>query len=119
MEKIVSFIKASNCDGKCPVKVTAEIIDGKWTTQIIRELLSGKKRYTKIQKALSTISPKILTTRLRMLESNKLLTRTVYATIPPTTEYELTSLGMKLESVIYAMAIFGEELEKSNNKCLK
>lgn len=113
MNKNERFYENQACDGICPVKKTAQIIDGKWTTQVIRELLSGKKRYSEIQRALNSISPKVLTTRLRLLENKKLLTRTIFATVPPMTEYELTPLGKKLESVIYAMAEFGNELENA------
>ncbi len=106
-----SFVQPQPCDDECPVKKTAHIIEGKWTTLVIRELLPGKKRYSEIQRALTGISPKVLTTRLRMLESQKLITRTVYPTIPPTTEYELTKTGKKLEPVLNAMAQFGVELK--------
>ncbi len=102
----------ASCDDECPIKATAEIIEGKWTTLVVRELLSGKKRYSEIQKALEGISPKVLSARLRMLEGKKLVTRTVYPTVPPTTEYELTSMGRKLEKVLGEMAQFGNELKK-------
>lgn len=98
------------CTDECPVKLTADIIDGKWTTLVVRELLPGKKRYSEIQRSLKGISPKVLTTRLRFLEEKKIITRKVFATIPPTTEYKLTSLGKKLEQVLNAMAEFGLEL---------
>lgn len=110
-----SISETQACDDECPVKRTAEIIEGKWTTLVIRELLPGKKRYSEIQKALNGISPKILTARLRLLEAKHLVTRTAYPTIPPTTEYELTSLGRKLEAVLIAMAQFGVDLQKSVN----
>lgn len=99
------------CDDNCPIKKTSKLIEGKWTTLVIRELLPGKKRYSEIQKALAGISPKVLTTRLRHLESNKLISRTVYPTIPPTTEYALTKLGKKLEAVLMAMAKFGSDIK--------
>jgi DNA-binding HxlR family transcriptional regulator len=99
------------CDKQCPVKRTADIIEGKWTTLVIRELLPGKRRYSEIQRALTGISPKVLTDRLRHLENWGLIDRTVYPTIPPTTEYELTTLGRKLEVILAAMAQFGMELE--------
>lgn len=88
----------------------AEIIEGKWTTLIVRELLSGKKRYSEIQRALGNISPKMLSARLRLLEQNALVNRTVFDTIPPTTEYTLTELGQELEQVLRAMAEFGNVL---------
>jgi len=100
----------ASCDVECPIKTTSSIIEGKWTTLVIRELLSGKKRYSEIQRALEGVSPKVLTTRLRFLEEKKIISRTVFATIPPTTEYQLTELGLRLEPVLLAMADFGEIL---------
>jgi len=93
------------------IEKTASIIESKWTTLIVRELLSGKKRYSELQKGLSGISPKVLTTRLRMLEQEKLITRKIFPTVPPTVEYKLTALGQRLEVVLYAMAKFGEGLK--------
>jgi DNA-binding HxlR family transcriptional regulator len=107
---MVTARSITDCRDECPVKSTAEIIEGKWTTLVIRELLPGKKRYSEIRRALTGISPKVLTTRLRMLEKETIITRTVYPTVPVTTEYELTGLGEKLESVLDAMAKFGNEL---------
>ena len=107
---MVSLVKNKECNDECPVKKTAEIIEGNWTTLVIRELLPHKKRYSEIQRALKGVSSKVLTTRLRMLEQKGLVTRTVYATVPPTTEYELTSIGKNLEEVLNAMAVFGKKL---------
>ena len=112
MVKKDNLLQTGQCDDECPVKKTAEVIEGKWTTLVVRELLPGKKRYSEIQRALKGISPKVLTSRLRLLEERKLVTRTVYATVPPTTEYELTNIGKKLKGVLNAMAEFGQELKK-------
>ena len=98
---------ADNCDSACPVQRTAKILDGKWTTLIVRDLIGGKKRYSELQRSLSGISPRLLAARLRLLEQHGILTRTVYPTVPPTTEYELTLLGHGLRDVIEAMAKFG------------
>ena len=103
-------MQAEVCDDECPIKKTADVIEGRWTTLVIRELLPGKKRFSEIQKALTGISPKVLTARLRLLERRELLTRTVYPTVPPKTEYELTPLGRQLEAVLDAMATFGQQL---------
>jgi DNA-binding HxlR family transcriptional regulator len=107
-----NITEPGECGDDCPIKKTAHIVEGKWTTLVIRELLTGKKRYSEIQKALLGISPKVLTARLRYLEQQRLLTRTVYPTVPPTTEYALTALGEKLEPVLMAMARFGAELKQ-------
>ena len=105
-----NYLQNQACDDECPIKKTAQIIEGRWTTLVIRELLPGKKRYSEIQKALTGISPKLLTARLRLLEENRLVTRTVFPTVPPTTEYELTDKGRKLVNLLMAMAEFGSTL---------
>jgi len=97
-------------DNACPVKKTASIIGKKWTTLIIRELLEDKKSFSQIQKALDNISPKVLTERLKFLEGKNIISRKVFPTSPPTTEYQLTKLGVKMKNVIVAMAEFGESL---------
>ncbi len=102
----------TSCDADCPVRATAEVIEHKWATLIVRDLLSGKKRFSELEKSLGSISPKILSERLRDLEARRIVTRTVLPTVPPTTEYELTALGKKLETVIRVMQDFGALLLK-------
>jgi DNA-binding HxlR family transcriptional regulator len=94
------------CETLCPVAQTAALIEGKWTTRIIRDLLSGKKRYSELQRSLSGISPKVLADRLRFLEEQGMIVKTIYPVVPPHTEYELTSRGLELRVVIEAMAQF-------------
>ncbi len=99
-----------DCNTDCPVARTARIIESKWTTLIIRELLSGKKRYSELQRALTGISPKVLSERLKLLTREQLVVKTIYATVPPTTEYELTPLGYQFQEIIEGMARFGARL---------
>lgn len=98
------------CDDECPVAKASEILSGKWTTLIVRDLLSGKKRYSELQRSLLGISPRMLAARLSMLEQAGLITKTIYPTVPPKTEYELTEAGRRIEPVIAAMADFGAGL---------
>ena len=102
---------ANQCDTACPVRRTAEVIGHKWSTLIVRDLLTGKKRYSELERSLAGISPKVLSERLQELEANGLVIRTVYPTLPPTTDYELTELGKGLESVIRAMHEFGLRIQ--------
>ncbi len=101
------------CHADCPVRATAEIIEHKWATLIVRDLLSGKKRFSELERSLDSISPKILSERLRELEAKQVISRTVLPTVPPTTEYELTAMGKEFETVIRAMQDFGILLLKS------
>lgn len=99
-----------DCDPSCPVQRTAQVLDGKWTTLILRDLLSGKKRYSELQRSLTGISPRLLSERLKALERQGLVTRTVFATVPPTTEYALTAQGQQIMPVVQAMAAYGQML---------
>ncbi|MCP2277146.1 winged helix-turn-helix transcriptional regulator [Nocardia amikacinitolerans] len=87
----------------------AEVLDGKWTTLIVRELLSGPKRFGDLRTALGSPSAKTLTDRLRALEHQRILTRTVYAEVPPRVVYQLTEDGESLSDILYAMLKWGEE----------
>jgi DNA-binding HxlR family transcriptional regulator len=100
----------TSCDAACPVRKTADILDHKWVTLIVRDLLTGAKRYSELAQSLAGISPKVLSDRLQQLERQGLLTRTVFPTVPPSTEYALTPLGQQLEGVIRAMQEFGSQL---------
>ncbi|NDY92720.1 winged helix-turn-helix transcriptional regulator [Ideonella livida] len=98
------------CADDCPVRRCAQLIEGKWTTQIVRDLLPGTRRYSELLAGLPGISPKVLAERLRLLERHGVLVRTVFAEVPPRTEYTLTPLGQQLRGVIAAMAAFGAQL---------
>ena len=91
----------------CPIEHALLVLDGKWSTLIIRELLSGPKRFGELRTGLAIGSPKTLTERLRILEHQGVLTRTVHAEIPPRVVYELTERGQSFRSVLQAMAAWG------------
>ena len=93
----------------CPIERAMLVLDGKWSTLIIRELLSGPKRFGELRTALAIGSPKTLTERLRILEHQGVLTRTVHAEIPPRVVYELTERGQSFRSVLQAMAAWGND----------
>ncbi|MDX1342965.1 MAG: helix-turn-helix domain-containing protein [Reinekea sp.] len=95
------------CTLECPIKKVADILDGKWTTLIIRDLLSGPKRYHELQHSLDGISAKVLAERLKKLDSHDIIQRTVFDTVPPSTEYQLTEKGLALAPVLSAMADYG------------
>ncbi|MGK5553549.1 winged helix-turn-helix transcriptional regulator [Actinomadura kijaniata] len=93
----------------CGVERTLKVLDGKWTTLIVRELLSGPQRFGELRTALGSPSAKTLTDRLRALEHQRILTRTVHAEVPPRVVYRLTEQGESLSEVLYAMLRWGEE----------
>ncbi len=91
----------------CPVELTLSFIENKWRILIIRELLSGTKRFGELKKNLGNISQGVLTSNLRDMETNGLVTRKIYPEVPPKVEYSLTNLGMTLESILNSMKDWG------------
>ena len=71
-------------------------VGDKWTVLVVETLGGGPKRFNELRRALGTISQRMLTLTLRALERDGLVTRTVFPTIPPRVDYELTRLGRSL-----------------------
>jgi DNA-binding HxlR family transcriptional regulator len=71
-------------------------VGDKWTVLVVWSLGDGPKRFNELRKALGSISQRMLTLTLRALERDGLVTRTVFPTIPPRVNYELTKLGRSL-----------------------
>lgn len=95
-----------------PVRDTLDVINGKWKLTILGALMMGKKRFKEIEREIPKITPRMLSKELRELEMNKLITRTVYDTIPATVEYEATPYGRTLDSVLQALHEWGVKHRK-------
>ena len=91
----------------CPVELTLLLISNKWKILIIRDLLDGTKRFSELKKSINNISQKVLTSNLREMEENNLLTRKVYPEIPPRVEYTLTDIGYSLKTLLDDMDKWG------------
>ena len=92
----------------CPVETTLLLISDRWKVLILRDLMPGTKRFGELRKSIGTISQKVLTANLREMEDQGLLTRRVYAEVPPHVEYTLTDLGRSLKPVLDSMQQWGE-----------
>ena len=92
----------------CPVETTLTLISDKWKVLILRDLMPGTKRFGELKKSIGTVTQKVLTAQLRQMEASGLLTRTVYAEVPPRVEYTLTDLGRSLRPVLDAMEAWGK-----------
>ena len=93
----------------CPVETTLTLISDKWKILILRDLLPGTKRFGELKKSIGHVTQKVLTAQLREMEESGLLTRKVYAEVPPRVEYTLTELGYSLKPILDAMWKWGEE----------
>lgn len=104
-------------DGDCrkrllPVKDALEVLSGKWKLQIILSLTFGKKRFKQIQREIPGLTPKMLSKELKALETNELVERHVYDTLPVTVEYELTSHGKTIRPLIEELHNWGTKHRK-------
>ena len=92
----------------CPVETTLMLIGDKWKVLILRDLMPGTKRFGELKKCIGSVSQKVLTAQLRDMEEKGLVSRHVYAEVPPRVEYSLTELGQSLKPVLDAMWAWGE-----------
>lgn len=84
-----------------------DLVGRKWALLIIEDLLEGPRRFTEIARSLGDANPKMVATRLRELEGAGLVSRKVYAEVPPRVEYALTAHGRELRPTIEALRRFG------------
>jgi DNA-binding HxlR family transcriptional regulator len=97
----------------CPVATTVGLIGNKWKLLILRELLPGAKRFGELRKGIPDISQKVLTQNLRSMEEDGIVTREVYAEVPPRVEYQLSELGNSLRPIMSVMEVWGLNYQKN------
>lgn len=85
-------------NSSCPVEITLQLISSRWKVLILRDLLEGTRRFGELRKSIGPVTQKVLTANLRSMEKDGLLTRKVYAEVPPRVEYTLTELGAQSAS---------------------
>ncbi len=93
----------------CPVEVTVDLIGGKWKPVILAHLKEGVRRYGELRRLMPSTSEKMLIQQLRELESKGLIRRTVFETVPPQVEYDLTEEGWSLAPILTALYEWGEK----------
>ena len=95
-------------DCRAVSEILARVGD-KWTVLVVGVLGDGPKRFSEIRRALGSISQRMLTLTLRGLERDGLVTRTVFPTIPPRVDYELTKLGRSLLKPVNGLALWARQ----------
>ncbi len=103
----------------CPLEDCLRFLAGAWTPKILWYLREEPRRFGDLKRDLGSVSAKVLTTRLRELESRGVIERKVQSTSPPTVEYSLTALGQKFQPVLDSIVVVGLELKKSDGALSK
>ncbi len=98
----------------CPVETTLMLIGDKWKVLILRELMEGTKRFGELKRSIGHVTQKVLTAQLRDMEKKGLLTRKVYAEVPPRVEYTLTETGYSLKPILDSMVVWGRAYQQQN-----
>ncbi len=99
----------------CPVETTLTLISDRWKVLILRDLLPGTKRFGELKKSIGHVTQKVLTANLRDMEEKGLLTRKVYAEVPPRVEYTLSELGYSLKPILDALEQWGKAYKAQNS----
>ena len=100
-------------DGKeypCSFGFALDMVSGKWKGLILWHLKDETLRYNEIRKKIDGITQKMLTQTLRDLEKHQLITRKVYAVVPPKVEYTITEHGQKLIPIFEMMLEWGNDV---------
>lgn len=95
-------------DADCPTRLILDRIGDKWTVLLVILLSEGPMRFTELRTHLGRVAPKVLTQSLRRMERDGLVTREVFAEVPPRVEYTLTDLG---HSLVEPIAVLGDWAE--------
>ncbi len=99
----------------CPVATTVSLIGSKWKLLIIRDLMVRPRRFNELHKSLEGISQKVLTESLRQMEADGIITRTVYAEVPPRVEYALSDLGESMRPILTSMQEWGSSYKNRSD----
>ena len=100
---------------ECPVASAINVIGGKWKVIILYQLRGKTLRFGELRKSIPKITQKMLTQQLRELEKDKLITRHVYAEVPPKVEYTATVLAHLLNPALDALCEWGGEYQKAHS----
>jgi DNA-binding HxlR family transcriptional regulator len=97
----------------CPIDPVVDLVFSRWTTPILWTLNEyGRQRFSELERRITTVTPKVLTQRLRQLERDGLVVRTYHPEVPPRVEYEISALGRSLAPLFATLAEWSVNLDK-------
>ena len=107
------MLTREGCPGNVlAIKDALEALEGRWKLLIMLSLSTGNKRFKQLSKDVGGITDKMLSKELKVLEANKLVSRSVYDTFPPTVEYAITEHGKSAEKILDVLYQWGLQHRK-------
>jgi DNA-binding HxlR family transcriptional regulator len=99
----------------CPVEVAVAVIGGAWKMTAVKHLHQRPHRFGELRRAIGPVTPRVLTRQLRELETDGIITRTVFGEVPPRVEYALTPLGESLADLVQQLDAWGDHFSKRHD----
>ena len=97
-------------ENTCPITATMKVLGGKWKPILINAIYqTSPARFGELKRSVTGITQSMLTQQLRELEEDGIISRKIYAEIPPRVEYNLTEFGLTLSPIMLSMAAWGKE----------
>jgi DNA-binding HxlR family transcriptional regulator len=115
-ENSVSLENEQALETDCPFIFALSLMGKRWKPAILWKMTEGIHRFGEMKRAIPPISEKMLTQHLRELETDGLITRTIYPEMPPRVEYALTNLGLSLQPILEQLNTWGEKAKKTKAK---
>lgn len=115
--KTIHFTVQKDDTMYCGLTYAMTVLSGRWKINILWMLKKGVNRYGKLKSGIAGISEKMLTERLRDLESEGLIIRKDFQTVPPHVEYYLSETGKLLEPILDSLNVWGEKLHRKAEAC--
>lgn len=113
--KIKKSRRTNNCHYSCAVEAALDVIGSKWKGVILYHLLDGTKRFNELRRLIPSVTQRMLTLQLRELERDEVITRKVYAEVPPKVEYSLTPFGKELKPALFKLREWGTVIMKRSS----
>ena len=110
-----NYLNQSFLENKCALNELIYLMSKRWITEVLFSIEEGNKRFSSIKEDLEFISDNILADRLRLLETNPLISKVVYPEIPLRAEYTLTEKGRELSALLEGLCNFAETTELARN----
>ncbi len=115
-ENSVNLENEQALETECPFIFALSLMGKRWKPAILWKMTEGIYRFGEMKRAIPQISEKMLTQHLRELETDGLITRTIYSEMPPRVEYALTKLGSSLQPILEQLNNWGEKAKKTKMK---
>ena len=107
--KSVAASEPATPPSRCPLTAALSVIGGKWSLICLYWLDPGTRRFNELRRLMPDISHKVLTATLRSLESEGLISREIYAEVPPRVEYRISDHGKTVLPILQAVRAWGHK----------